>query len=452
MRGHGPRKLLLRALLLDLLGQLLILAGFMSSPYWLEIATGEPSQFEIHWLWLIFCLLIYPLLGWLFGSFTVLRWRRLAFPVLLQRLLITATVTFLVVAIARWLVNPGDEVWIVSRQVQIVWLCALTAWSLLMRIALRRGLLLPDAPRLLLLSKDEEKEGILQAWARVVLPLRLEPISPPAFEKLLNEGVEQLLVALSPSLRHDPRFSGLIERLEIQDPRLVQTISIISLFEKHQERLPPALLADSGLLYDELPWAAPFSVQAQLKRLADLLVAGALLLLTAPFVALAALLIWLEDQGPVFYSQQRSGWLGRPFTVLKLRTMREQPKAGQTLWTQPGDQRITSVGKLLRRLRLDELPQLLNVLNGEMSLIGPRPERPELENDLERHIPNYRKRHWMRPGLSGWAQVCAPYASSIEDSDLKLSYDLYYLRHFSTWLDLVILFCTVKTVLKARGR
>ena len=99
------------------------------------------------------------------------------------------------------------------------------------------------------------------------------------------------------------------------------------MFEKHQERLPPALLADSGLLYDELPWAAPFSVQAQLKRLADLLVAGALLLLTAPFVALAALLIWLEDQGPVFYSQQRSGWLGRPFTVLKLRTMREQPKA-----------------------------------------------------------------------------------------------------------------------------
>ena len=164
-----------------------------------------------------------------------------------------------------------------------------------------------------------------------------------------------------------------------------------------------------------MPWAAPFSVQAQLKRLADLFVAAALLLLTAPFIGFAALLIWLEDQGPVFYSQQRSGWLGRPFAVLKLRTMREQSKAGQTLWTQPGDERITAVGQLLRRLRLDELPQLLNVLNGEMSLIGPRPERPELEHDLERHIPHYRKRHWMRPGLSGWAQVCAPYASSIED-------------------------------------
>ena len=452
MWWHDPRLLLLRALLLDWLGQLLILVGIICSPSWLGFSLGVPPQLEISWLWLIFCLLLYPLLGWLFGSYTVLRWRRLAFTVLLQRLLITAMVSLMVVAIARWLVNPGEEVWLVHRRLQVVWLGALTVWSLLIRVALRRGLLMPDAPRLLILASDEELAGMLQAWSRVALPQRLEPCSPLACEQLLNEGKEPLLVALSPSSRIDPSLSELIERLETQDPRSVQTISIISLFEKQQERLPPALLADSGLSYDELPWAAPFSVQVQLKRLADLLVAGVLLLLTAPFVGVAALLIWLEDQGPVFYSQQRSGWLGRPFTVLKLRTMREQPRGDQTLWTQPGDQRITAVGRWLRRLRLDELPQLLNVLNGEMSLIGPRPERPELEHDLERHIPHYRKRHWMRPGLSGWAQVCAPYASSIEDSDLKLSYDLYYLRHFSTWLDLVILFCTIKTVLKARGR
>ena len=186
--------------------------------------------------------------------------------------------------------------------------------------------------------------------------------------------------------------------------------------------------------------------------MADLFVAAVLLLLTAPFIAVAALLIWLEDYGPVFYVQQRSGWLGRPFTVRKLRTMSVQPVDAPAQWTQPGDQRITVVGGVLRRVRLDELPQLLNVLSGEMSLIGPRPERPELEHELEGSIPHYRKRHWMRPGLSGWAQVCAPYASNIEDSDLKLSYDLYYLRHFSTWLDLVILFRTIKTVLKAGGR
>ena len=111
-----------------------------------------------------------------------------------------------------------------------------------------------------------------------------------------------------------------------------------------------------------------------------------------------------------------------------------------------------SGGLWLRRLRLDELPQLLKVLSGDMSLIGPRPERPEFEQELEARIPHYRKRHWMRPGLSGWAQVCAPYAASVEDSELKLSYDLYYLKHFSTWLDLIILFRTIKTVLKAGGR
>ena len=133
--------LLLRALLLDWLGQLLILAGIVCSAGWLQFSLGDSTPLESNWLWLIFCLLLYPLLGWLFGSYTVLRWRRLAFPVLLQRLLITATVTLMVVAIARWLVNPGEEVWLVYRWVQVVWVGALTGWSLLLRIALRRGLL-----------------------------------------------------------------------------------------------------------------------------------------------------------------------------------------------------------------------------------------------------------------------------------------------------------------------
>ena len=452
MTVHEPRRLLFLAFLLDSLGQLLIFFGIYLSSGLFGFPLPVLPQLEGQIFWLAFCLCLYPLLGWLFGSYTVLRWRRLPFPALLQRLLITATATLMVVAIARWLVNPSDGVWLVYRRVQILWLGLLTSWSLLLRIALRRGLLLPDPPRLILLANDEEMPLILNAWARVTSRQRLEPITPVALEHLLNRGAEPLLVALSLGLRRDLSLSYLFERLDIQDPRICRTLSVINLFERQQERLPPALLSDSGFSFDEIPWAAQFSFQAQLKRLADLVLAAALLLFTAPFVALAALLIWLEDQGPVFYSQQRSGWLGRPFKLLKLRTMHVQPKDGQTLWTQPGDQRITAVGQWLRRLRLDELPQLLNVLNGEMSLIGPRPERPELESGLERHIPHYRKRHWMRPGLSGWAQVCAPYASSIEDSDLKLSYDLYYLRHFSTWFDLLILFRTIKTVLKAGGR
>ena len=400
----------------------------------------------------MFVLFLYPLLGWLFGSYTVLRWRRLAFPVLLQRLLITATATLMVVAIARWLVNPGDDVWLVYRRVQLLWIGALSLWALAVRVGLRQGLLLPEAPKMLLLAQPQELDTVLRAWQRVPLRQRLRPVKAKTLLHQLDQAEEPILLALSPAVLQAPELRPVLANVEMRDSRQVQALSVLSLFEQYQERLPPVLLADTGLVYENLPWAAPFSAQAQLKRMADLLVGGVLLVLTAPFVLLAAVLIWLEDRGPVFYAQQRSGWLGRPFTVYKLRTMTVQPVDSPALWTQPGDRRITVVGDWLRRVRLDELPQLLNVLNGEMSLIGPRPERPELEEELEQRIPHYRKRHWMRPGLSGWAQVCAPYASSIEDSDLKLSYDLYYLRHFSTGLDLVILLRTVKTVLKAGGR
>jgi lipopolysaccharide/colanic/teichoic acid biosynthesis glycosyltransferase len=261
-----------------------------------------------------------------------------------------------------------------------------------------------------------------------------------------------VVLALAPSLEQNPQHRRLLEQLEERDPRETSLTTPLNLLERQLERLPPDLLPEPWLNYQELPWNRLFSLERQLKRVADLLVAAGLLTLTSPLLLVAALLIWLEDRGPVFYVQQRSGWLGRSFQVLKLRTMQVAPADAPPAWTVPGDRRITRVGLWLRRLRLDELPQLLNVLSGDMSLIGPRPERPEFEQELEARIPHYRKRHWMRPGLSGWAQVCAPYAASVEDSELKLSYDLYYLKHFSTWLDLIILFRTIKTVLKAGGR
>lgn len=448
---HNPRTLILRALFLDGLGQLLMLGLILWAPALLGWTIGG-SSLEGQGGWLLFSLLLYPSLGWLFGSYTVLRWRRLTLSVLLQRLVITAAVTVIVMAVARWLINPADAVWLVYRRVQLVWMVALTCWALLVRLALRRGLLLSDAPRLMLLAQQNDVHSVLKAWRRVPHRQRLFPVDAQRLQRRLDQSDQPLLLAVTEEVRRDPMQHLLLESLDMRDPRVVRSVSVLSLFEQQQERLPPALMGDTPFTYDDLPWAATFSVQAQLKRMADLLLAALLLLITAPFMAVAALLIWLEDRGPVFYAQQRSGWLGRPFTVMKLRTMSVQPVDAPAEWTKVGDQRITGVGGVLRRVRLDELPQLLNVLNGEMSLIGPRPERPELEYQLECSIPHYRKRHWMRPGLSGWAQVCAPYASSIEDSDLKLSYDLYYLRHFSTWLDLVILFRTIKTVLKAGGR
>jgi len=153
----------------------------------------------------------------------------------------------------------------------------------------------------------------------------------------------------------------------------------------------------------------------------------------------------------VFYGQVRSGLFGEPIRIRKLRSMSVNAEAEGIRWASAGDARITRVGRWLRRLRIDELPQLLSVISGDMSLIGPRPERPELEKELEQVIPHYRVRHWIRPGLSGWAQVCHPYGASVADSRSKLSYDLYYLRNASLPLDLLILFKTIRLVMGGQG-
>jgi len=451
MWAHHPRSRLLAALILDCLGQLGILGLLLGLTAWTDAQIGSGSL-DGQLAWLCLMVVMYPALGWLFGSYTVLRWRRLSSILLAQRLLITAIATLVVVAIFRWLLNPGDDVWLVYRTVQFIWISLLTVWAFVIRKALRRGLLLPGQPRLVLLAQQDEMGKILAAWQRVPQRQKLWPMDINGASARIDEMQKPVLFVSSETVRSSGAYRGLMRKLEDFDSDEIKSISLLRLFDEQQGRLPPSLLPESYLEYGDISWSADFSFQAQLKRLADLIVASVLLLLCSPFVLLASLLIKLEDGGPVFYSQERSGWLGRPFRVYKLRTMFVQSKNAPASWTQPADQRITKIGAWLRKVRLDELPQLWNVLKGEMSLIGPRPERPELEHELEQAIPHYRKRHWMQPGLSGWAQVCAPYASSIEDSDLKLSYDLYYLNHFSTWIDFLILIKTIKTILKAGGR
>ena len=439
MSWRNPRRILLVCAGLDLLG----LVGLL-----VLISLFKPLPLFPQLGWLLFTALAYLGLGWLFGSYTVLRWRRLPLAAVLQRVLITGVVTLVVVALARVLLNPTEAVWLVHRSTQVAWLLPLMVWSLLMRGLLRRGLLLPPEAQVALVGSNAELHPVLEAWNRT--PVR-QPLRCLSLEQAM-QLLPPVVLALAPSLEKNLQQRSLLERLEERDPRDTSLTTPLNLVERQLERLPPRLLPEPWLNYQELPWNRVFSLERQLKRVADLLMAAGLLSLTSPLLLLAALLIWLEDRGPVFYVQQRRGWLGRSFQVLKLRTMQVAPRDALPAWTMPGDQRITRVGLWLRRLRLDELPQLINVLNGDMSLIGPRPERPEFEHELEACIPHYRKRHWMRPGLSGWAQVCAPYAASVEDSELKLSYDLYYLKNFSTWLDLIILFRTIKTVLKAGGR
>ncbi|MES2294882.1 MAG: TIGR03013 family XrtA/PEP-CTERM system glycosyltransferase [Pseudomonadota bacterium] len=186
---------------------------------------------------------------------------------------------------------------------------------------------------------------------------------------------------------------------------------------------------------------------AVFKRVFDIVGSLVILAPVSPFLLLAMLAVWLGDHGPIFYRQERITRRGRHFKILKLRTMRVNAEAGGAVWAAAKDSRITPVGEFLRRSRLDEVPQLLNVLWGDMSLVGPRPERPEFIEDLAKMLPLYNERHAVKAGLTGWAQVNYPYGASLDDARSKLSYDLYYVKNYSLFFDLRIVMQTLRVVL-----
>lgn len=188
-----------------------------------------------------------------------------------------------------------------------------------------------------------------------------------------------------------------------------------------------------------------------IKRIGDMLGALIGLVLLAPLMSVIALCVKWDSPGPVFYRQTRVGLHGYPYVLLKFRSMRQDAEVDGVKWAELGDARITKLGHWLRKLRLDELPQFMNVLKGAMSLVGPRPERPHFVQELKDQIPYYDLRHTVRPGITGWAQVCFQYASSLEDSHIKLQYDLYYVKNLSLWLDFKVLLRTVRVVLQGSG-
>jgi sugar transferase (PEP-CTERM system associated) len=187
------------------------------------------------------------------------------------------------------------------------------------------------------------------------------------------------------------------------------------------------------------------------KRCIDIAVSLLAIILGLPLMAVLALAIWLETRSPILFRQQRVGLGQRPFTILKFRSMFQDAEARGPSWALSNDPRITRVGRLLRKFRLDELPQLFNVLRGEMSLVGPRPEQTQLCAMLDKRIPMYWRRHSVRPGITGWAQVKYQYGSTIEETERKLEYDLYYIKNLSLKLDLAVILATFNVVLFGRG-
>jgi sugar transferase (PEP-CTERM system associated) len=241
---------------------------------------------------------------------------------------------------------------------------------------------------------------------------------------------------------------------EILDCKMSGTmvLDLLSFFEKETSRIKLDVLHPSWIFFSEgfrLNGVALYS-----KRFLDLLVGVVIFLLTWPLMLLVALAIFIESggKGPILFHQLRVGLNGRPFQVHKFRSMRTDAEAdGVARWATKNDSRITRVGAFIRKTRLDELPQVFNVILGEMSLVGPRPERPQFVEQLEKEIPFYAERHRVKPGVTGWAQLSYPYGATMEDARNKLEFDLYYVKNASAFLDLIILLETVEVVLWGKG-
>ncbi len=229
-------------------------------------------------------------------------------------------------------------------------------------------------------------------------------------------------------------------------------VEISEFFERNFRKIPVDFLGPEWFIFEKGFDLLHNPLGLRIKRLFDLAFALLLLSVTWPLMLLTALAVRLETAGPALYRQVRSGQSGRDFTILKFRSMGMNAEAGGAQWAIVKDPRITNVGKFIRLTRLDELPQLFNVLKGEMSFVGPRPERPEFNLELEAKIPFYSLRYLVRPGLTGWAQINYPYGASVEDAQEKLQHDLFYIKNHSLSLDIQVVLKTIKVVLFGQGR
>jgi len=269
---------------------------------------------------------------------------------------------------------------------------------------------------------------------------------PPDFNvAAIAMRAEVDLIIVAPDERRGMNLGRLLECKKAGFP----VIQYLSFVEREIRRIDLKRMELGWLVYsDGFTFGA---LDRFLKRGFDLVVSSIMLLLTAPLMVLGMLAIRWEGPGPVLYRQERVTQDNKVFLILKLRTMRVNAEASGAVWAREKDNRITRVGSFLRRARIDELPQLVNILRGDMSFVGPRPERPMFVNELTEKIPLYNERHMVKAGLTGWAQINYPYGASVDDARSKLSYDLYYVKNFSVLFDLVILLQTLRVVLWPSG-
>lgn len=344
-----------------------------------------------------------------------------------------------------------DAIW--PMKMLLSWVLLLFGTRLMLRVVVRSGLLTRN---ILLVGTPEQ--AACTAAAVAALPRQMfkvrRVVAPEAAASLTSDWLRRhkiwaVVVAAGAAEEHTGSQDVSVKQLLRAKTRGVRIFGDVMFREQHLRRMDLASMTPDWVLYAD--GLSPTLAVRITRRGAEILLSLTGLVLTLPVLALAAVAIKLDGPGPVLYRQERVGLGGKSFTLLKLRSMRLDAEVNGPAWAALDDCRVTRVGAFLRKTRIDELPQLLNVLRGEMGFVGPRPERPHFVARLSTEIPFYCDRHHVKPGITGWAQVSMPYGASVEDAREKLSYDLYYVKNRSLFLDALIILSTVRVILFQEG-
>lgn len=384
------------------------------------------------------------------------------------RVILSNTLTAIVAATLIYLAGVWGKGVLFGRGIQLLGLVLFTLWAIAARVvAAQWARSQGSRSRWLVLGGGETAVRLLQEvralnsqaevffWAETqedgeLLVAENLPRLTGSFEEVAAGGEKSwcgVLVATKPPLSDS--FMRKLMHLRLQG---VLIYNLPDFYEQFWYKIPPFFLQDDWFAFTAGFGLLHNRISLKMKRLIDMVAAGLLLVAMSPLMLLVAIAIVLDSRGSVFYTQVRTGVNGSPFRVYKFRSMVRDAEKKGVQWASTSDSRITRVGRWLRMLRIDELPQLWNVLKGEMSLIGPRPERPEFDVQLGEAIPYYDVRYLVKPGITGWAQVMYPYGASVEDAYQKLAYDLYYIKNYSLFLDVAIALRTVRVVLFGKGR
>ena len=312
---------------------------------------------------------------------------------------------------------------------------------------------LPQAP-----DRRGDRRGSFEAAPAEAPPVEVDLFAAGPAGELVPVPTDENLPQIVQRLRADSLAVALADSrgtMPVRELLAIRLAGVVieesqALFERVTGKIPIGAMRPSYLIFNQGFAQNPSKDIG--KRILDIVLALAVFACTWPFMILTALAVRLDTPGPILFRQERCGHHGRPFTLLKFRSMTADAEAKSgPVWATAGDPRITRVGSFIRKTRLDELPQVFNVLLGDMSMVGPRPERPHFVESLSEEIPYFNQRHVVKPGLTGWAQINYPYGNTVEDSKNKLQYDLFYIKHQSLLFDLSILFSTIKTVVLRRG-